>query len=111
MQEPDIPQADLRIDCSYSPGALSQSFPCDIRFPFVNFRVMMKRLLFEYTTLRNPDSDVRVIELRPSRRRSADLICKIRVFPIRKMPEYTALSYAWGDQSQKRPIVVDGAIL
>jgi hypothetical protein len=41
-----------------------------------------------------------------------DLIqCTIEHVSLDDRPEYTALSYTWGDASQLRPIIVDGSMV
>lgn len=68
-----------------------------------------RRPLFQYSPLPDPTKEIRVLELLPSWRRGADIICNIRAASIRDPPEYRALSYFRGGSSQTRRIVVNGS--
>ncbi|OAK99661.1 HET-domain-containing protein [Phaeosphaeriaceae sp. SRC1lsM3a] len=55
----------------------------------------------------NNSTNIRVIELLPDCP-EAPLSCKLHVLPLEKSPVFTALSYVWGEETNTRPILLDG---
>jgi hypothetical protein len=66
--------------------------------------------MYEYTTLTQPHL-IRVLELRPTWKRDADLVIRLLEVSIEKPPIFDALSYAWESQSLDQTISCDGETL
>ncbi|KAF2021684.1 hypothetical protein BU24DRAFT_488058 [Aaosphaeria arxii CBS 175.79] len=67
---------------------------------------------YKYPPFTDPANELRLLELQPSSDPSAPLVCKIEAYrlgaaPECILPEYLALSYVWGDASQREPILID----
>jgi hypothetical protein len=62
--------------------------------------------MYEYTTLIEPHS-FRVLELQPTRKRTADLTIRLLEVSINMPPNFEALSYAWESQSLDQSISCD----
>ncbi|KAF2621523.1 HET-domain-containing protein, partial [Macroventuria anomochaeta] len=37
--------------------------------------------------------------------------CRLTVWPLQGLPSYSALSYTWGNETDTRPILVDGKVM
>ncbi|KAN0095984.1 Heterokaryon incompatibility protein (HET) domain containing protein [Hyaloscypha variabilis] len=71
-----------------------------------------KRPAFKYQPLIEPDG-IRLVLLHPAKDVSAELECLIEHVTLSDYNQdlinhYTALSYVWGDEKEKREIVVNG---
>ncbi|KAF7534369.1 hypothetical protein G7054_g6267 [Neopestalotiopsis clavispora] len=50
--------------------------------------------------------DIRLISIAPSKK--STITCKVRYESLDQLPQYVAISYAWGDASDKKHIYLDG---
>ncbi|KAK4231677.1 heterokaryon incompatibility protein 6,OR allele [Podospora fimiseda] len=60
---------------------------------------------YEYTQL--PPFTIRILNISGGSGNDP-LICSLEPFPIEQVPSYEALSYCWGDQTEKHEILLDG---
>jgi hypothetical protein len=61
---------------------------------------------YRYDHLKDPSSDLRLIGIHPDRS-IEEVSCYMHTYAIDDCPSYEALSYAWGDDSQKSVIRLD----
>lgn len=65
--------------------------------------------VFQYNTLQQDAREIRLLHIEPSTDSTrASIECVVETATLADNPEYTALSYAWGDQSVRLPILVNG---
>ncbi|KAF2007629.1 hypothetical protein P154DRAFT_418550, partial [Amniculicola lignicola CBS 123094] len=55
--------------------------------------------MFEYTALKDPSDEIRLLELQWDENEQGPLLCRMRRFKLRETPDYFALSYVWGNAS------------
>lgn len=72
--------------------------------PQVNLVKPFEDTPFPYHDL--ADSEIRLVEILPKARDNT-INCQLKQFPLEECPKFCALSYAWGDQSVKKTIVLD----
>lgn len=63
--------------------------------------------MVHYSTLDPGKSEIRLVTLLPSNPRDA-IRCTLSIASLDSAPNFTALSYVWGDPSDTKPISVDG---
>lgn len=63
--------------------------------------------MVQYSALDPQKSEIRLVTLLPGKARDA-IRCTLSTASLDSAPEFTALSYAWGDPSETKPITVDG---
>lgn len=62
-----------------------------------------------HKALQNPQNDIRLLCVLPGRH-SDSIVCTTSVITLAEAAEkYNALSYCWGSQDRRRPIICDGA--
>ncbi|KAF3007828.1 hypothetical protein E8E13_010645 [Curvularia kusanoi] len=62
-----------------------------------------------YEPLDETRNEVRFLEILPSDPSSSNIVhCSLKVYSLKDDPDYTALSYVWGDARVTRPVVVNG---
>ena len=68
--------------------------------------------MFEYEPLPDQPNDemIRLMNVPPGQE-AEDVQCQIKRFALADAPDYTALSYCWGDAGKKRAIMCIGARL
>lgn len=66
---------------------------------------------FAHTALKDPDSEIRLVTLLPNKDFSADIECKVSLGVSQPVPEYEALSYAWGDPNVLLPITLNSQVI
>ncbi|CAG5137390.1 uncharacterized protein ALTATR162_LOCUS84 [Alternaria atra] len=72
-----------------------------------------KQIVYERHTLRPNSNFIRVLDVRPIPKdatKDVPVECSLRVINLDHKPDFTALSYVWGDTDDKRSIVCDGAL-
>lgn len=62
--------------------------------------------MVQYSPLDTQKSEIRVVTLLPGKPRDA-IRCTLSTVSLDSAPEFTALSYAWGDPDKTKPITVD----
>lgn len=62
--------------------------------------------MVQYSPLDPQKSEIRLVTLLPGKARDA-IRCTLSTTSLDSAPEFTALSYAWGDPSKTKPITVD----
>jgi hypothetical protein len=62
---------------------------------------------YPYVPLKNPASDLRLIEIR-LRNETRYLECTLHTYTDDDCPAYEALSYAWGDESERFALALNG---
>lgn len=67
--------------------------------------IIMDERRFRHSSLRNPSTEIRVLELLPSLR---DGIIQCRLRHVKLKCKYVALSYVWGPPQPTRDILVNG---
>lgn len=60
-----------------------------------------------YDLLQDAEKQIRLLRLLPGRE-SNPICIEIGVFDRNKAPDYIAISYAWGDDSDEQTVMVDG---
>ena len=63
--------------------------------------------MVQYSPLDPKKAEIRLVTLLPGKTRDA-IRCTLCTISLDNAPEYTALSYVWGDPSQTIPIILDG---
>jgi hypothetical protein len=63
---------------------------------------------YSYEPLEHPDNSIRLIKILSI---SPQICCQLRVVSIESPPEFTTLSYVWGDATIKETITIDGKVL
>jgi hypothetical protein len=63
---------------------------------------------YQYQPLDVQSKEIRLVDLQPAQNRRDPIHCKIRHVKLNAPGEFIALSYAWGDTMNKRPIFVNG---
>ncbi|KAH8728550.1 heterokaryon incompatibility protein-domain-containing protein [Phaeosphaeriaceae sp. PMI808] len=63
---------------------------------------------FNYQALDHTKREIRLLKLRKSDKPEHELKCEIKTFQLDKVPPYRALSYAWGDPTDTRSLVLGG---
>lgn len=66
--------------------------------------------LFQHPPLATPKTEIRLLELQPGTG-DQEIRCKLRVCDRTNLPEYSAISYTWGDTRGTRYVRIDGKIL
>lgn len=61
---------------------------------------------YRYARLRDASTDLRLVEIDPGTGMDA-MSCRMHTYSLDKCPSYEALSYAWGDNSQKLRIILN----
>ncbi len=70
-------------------------------------RFLPKAVPYKYSPLEHPDS-IRLLLLEPSEDFDSPLFCTIKHVRFSDgVPEYTAISYTWGDLNQTQPVYFD----
>jgi hypothetical protein len=68
--------------------------------------------LYEYELLKDASSTIRLVHIQAQHIALGDLPgvprCSLRQCLLANKPKYTALSYAWGDANDTKPILLDG---
>lgn len=62
--------------------------------------------MVQYSPLDPQKSEIRLVTLLPGKSRDA-IRCTLSIASLDSLPEFTALSYVWGNPSKKKPIIVD----
>lgn len=65
------------------------------------------RPTFRYEPLINPTADIRVVSIEPGPR-SSPITCRIEHVSLDDDPTYSALSYTWGERSDRETVSIDG---
>ena len=65
---------------------------------------------YSYTPLDSSRREIRTIIIHPGEP-SSPISCSLSIVSLNDRPVYDALSYVWGDVSEKRRITIDGAHL
>jgi hypothetical protein len=68
------------------------------------------RTQFKYPLIQDP-GEIRLIKIEPSEHNDAPISCIIVNTTLNHSPAYEALSYVWGDPSERLPILVDAAVM
>ncbi|KAH8591782.1 heterokaryon incompatibility protein-domain-containing protein, partial [Bisporella sp. PMI_857] len=63
--------------------------------------------MYRYRKLKNPETDLRLVQILPGTD-GDPLNCLICTRSARRIKRYYALSYAWGDATQRVPILLNG---
>ncbi|KAG4438673.1 hypothetical protein IFR05_005854 [Cadophora sp. M221] len=63
--------------------------------------------LFTYTPLQDPTKDFRLVILHPALEDNEEIKCTLQHADLNNPGEFEALSYAWGDQTEKHTITVN----
>jgi Heterokaryon incompatibility protein (HET) len=63
---------------------------------------------FSYTPLNPPENCIRLVKLLPADDVDDPVLCELIQVTFGELPEYNALSYMWGDEDFKEPILVNG---
>lgn len=64
--------------------------------------------IYTYTDLDLSCPQIRLLSLAPAKDRKDAIHCTLRTTSLEAKPKYRALSYTWGDATEKRPIFVNG---
>ena len=67
-----------------------------------------KPAAYKYSSLNPARREIRVLIIHPGHR-PAPVACSVFTVSLYDRPDYTALSYVWGDPSNPQPITIDGA--
>ena len=70
-----------------------------------------KSTVFQYDPLSQEAQEIRILRIQPSGEgtgRDDGIICLLETISLNQKPEYTALSYVWGDPNVTIPISVNG---
>lgn len=60
---------------------------------------------YQYNTLTHPETQIRLLQI-PSAANEEHIACRMEVFHLENAPEHAAISYMWGDTSEKEKISV-----
>lgn len=63
----------------------------------------------QHRSLAVDTAEIRLLELSPEERTSESIACKLHVVPLDDAPVYTAISYVWGESTNCRTILLNGA--
>jgi hypothetical protein len=63
---------------------------------------------FEYHTLKDPSTYIRLLTLQPSSNYEDLVVCRLTAVRLKRAPPYEALSYHWGDSTHNQLILVNG---
>jgi hypothetical protein len=63
---------------------------------------------FVHQPLRDPNTEIRLIQVDSPGQNDSNIECTLSVHSISDPPPYIAISYTWGDTSEKRRICLDG---
>jgi hypothetical protein len=61
-----------------------------------------------YTKLNSAKQEIRLLKLHPESDLDRDIRCELSRVSLDTRPIYKALSYTWGDVSDRVPIILDG---
>lgn len=61
-----------------------------------------------YRPLRQDVDSIRLIRIHPAKSDTDPILCDLTEVPLGERPRFEALSYTWGDQRSKKPIVLNG---
>jgi hypothetical protein len=66
---------------------------------------------FAYSALDKATHQIRLLKISPQSARECDALvdCTLIVVTLNEAPSYTALSYVWGDETNRRPVLVNGS--
>lgn len=65
---------------------------------------------FSYSALENPAYQIRLLHIEPGGE-DGPIFCTLSQYDINTAPEYTAVSYTWGDVSPRSEITINGCIM
>ena len=66
---------------------------------------------YQYTPLRDPSSQIRLLEVASENPEQDDLIkCKLTIWEVETAPPYHAISYTWGPEQPTETIAVDDGL-
>lgn len=72
----------------------------------------LKQTLFQYEPLLNPRRYIRLLEVVDlDEGRDIPVHCRLTAWPIEEAPPYYAISYTWGDPSQRTQVLINGSPL
>lgn len=60
-----------------------------------------------HSSLPKIEGAIRLVTILPDPKKCNSMCCELSLTNLNHDPEYIALSYVWGDASQKRPIVLN----
>lgn len=63
---------------------------------------------FVHEPLKDSSTEIRLIHVAPAHETTDDLQCAVSTHSISSLPPYIAISYTWGDISEKKSIQIDG---
>lgn len=68
-------------------------------------------MTFQYSSLDKSTREIRLLKVLPRNPHGPNALveCALVVAPLHKAPGYTALSYVWGDESNRQPVLVNGS--
>ena len=72
------------------------------------FRQLRGQEPFFHKTLESGTESIRLLEIQPREEHDDRIECTLLDFGLSEYPNYTALSYAWGEDEEKRRVWVDG---
>ena len=62
---------------------------------------------YTYTPINPKNNEIRLLSVVSDEPYSAGFVCHLAAVSIDELPEYVALSYCWGDSSERLPIIID----
>ncbi len=62
----------------------------------------------QYAPLDPDNNEIRLIQLLPATHRTKRIDCTLRIVSLKAKPRFEAISYAWGDESDTRPMTING---
>ncbi|KAL9112118.1 MAG: hypothetical protein Q9227_003495 [Pyrenula ochraceoflavens] len=106
----DVPTVETTTYFEKRGRSLSDSSNCGTSIG--DFRTLdpisLGSLDYIYQDLDTFSLQIRVLSIIPTSNRSAPVHCKIDLVSLAESPNFTALSYVWGDAKEKNLIYVDG---
>jgi hypothetical protein len=63
---------------------------------------------FVHEPLKDPHHEIRLVLIQPSEDRNHEVECTVSRYALSEAPPYVAISYTWGNTTQKRMIQING---
>ena len=82
--------------------------PISLDVDTINFYRIVRMSKYTYQSLDKPESEFRLLRISKDPRTCRPQ-CSLRKYRLTTCPEYTALSYTWGEPTPTRSVAVDGA--
>jgi Heterokaryon incompatibility protein (HET) len=95
--------AEVEMSTNYEQEILDEMRGDQLGWYLITPRRNKQPSLFNYTSLGQPEHEIRVVRLHPGPRRTeCPIVCDLIAIDLTTAPSYEALSYEWGSSSSKK---------